>query len=161
MATVNEVVVDALEDLVVQADEAPIEQSEARAAIRALNDMMLDWDAQGIALGYTVVNDMGDLMTVADGAIRGIKANLAIELAPKYNVVPTPAMVKKATDGYTTCVDLAVETAESEYPANLPRGSGNDYPGYSDRTFYPDLQNTILTETGGSVALEDETEEGS
>ena len=60
----NEVVTDAMEDIVVQADEAPIEQSEGRTAMRALNDMMLAWDALGIALGFTQVSDLGDDITV-------------------------------------------------------------------------------------------------
>lgn len=159
MTKVFEVVVDAMEAIVVQADEAPIEQSEARAAIRILNDMMTDWDARGIALGYTEVSDMGDVLTVPPGAIRGIKSNLAIDLAPKYDVVPTPALVEMARQGYKACLNLAVDTAPMALPGTLPRGSGNDYPDYADQTFYPDLENTILTETGGSIALEEDTEE--
>lgn len=155
----HEVVIDALETLIVQAEEAPIEQSEAAAAIRILNDMMLMWEAVGIYLGYTVVNDMADYITVPDGAIMGIKANLAIQLAPKYNVTPDALMIKNAADGYSAIIDISTELASSEYPSTLPQGSGNTYPGYLDNTFYPDQQETILTETGGSVALEDDTEE--
>lgn len=155
----HEVVIDALEILIVQAEEAPIEQSEAAAAIRTLNDMMLMWEAMGIYLGYTVVNDMGDYITVPDGAVLGIKANLAIQLAPKYDVTPTALMIKNAADGYSAIIDISTELGTSQYPGNLPQGSGNTYPGYVDNTFYPDLENTILTETGGSVALEDDTEE--
>jgi len=158
MAKVNEVVIDALEDLVVQADEAPVEASEAAAAIRALNDMMLALEAKGITLGYTVVNDMGDEMTVPEGAIFGIKKNLAVLLAPKYEVPVPPALAKAAKDGMMILVDLAVDITDTEYPCTLPQGSGNDYPGYADTTFYSDEESTILTESGGSVALEDETE---
>ena len=154
----NEVVIDALESIVVQADEAPVEQSEGRAAIRALNDMMLDWDARGVTLGYTIISDLGDYMTVPLGAIRGIKANLTLELAPKYEVPITPAMLKKAKEGYMACVDLAVDMSNSEYPYTLPRGSGNTYPDVTDNKFYPEQEDTILTETGGSIALEEDTE---
>ena len=76
MTKVNEIVVDALEDLVVQQDEAPIEAPEANAVIRYLNDMMTMWAALGVDLGYTEVSDLGDNVTVAPGAIFGIKANL-------------------------------------------------------------------------------------
>lgn len=155
----HEIVIDALETLIVQASEAPIEQSEAAAAIRTMNDMILMWEAKGIYLGYTVVNDMADLVTVPDGAIFGIKANLAIYLAPKYNVEPSVLMLKNAADGYSAIVDISTELGSSQYPSTLPQGSGNTYPGYLDNTFYPDLQETILTETGGSIALEDGTEE--
>ena len=161
MAKVSEVVIDALEELVVQADEAPIEQSEANAAIRALNDMMLMWEATGIDLGYTVVNDLGDDMTVAAGAIFGIKKMLAVVLAPKYEVVPSPALLTMAKKGYDAILDLNYDSMASEYPGTLPRGSGNDVPGYTDQTFYGDQESTILTETGGAIALEDSTEEAS
>lgn len=155
----HEIVVDALEALIVQAEEAPIEQSEAAAAIRMLNDMMAMWESMGIHIGYTIVDDMADIITVPLGAVFGIKANLALQLAPKYNVQPTALLLKNAADGYSAIVDISTELASSQYPSTLPRGSGNTYPGYLDNTFYPDLQETILTETGGSVALEDDTEE--
>lgn len=155
----HEIVIDALETLIVQASEAPIEQSEAAAAIRALNDMMTQWEAIGINLGYTIVADMADVITVPLGAVLGIKSNLALYLAPKYNVQPTALMLKNASDSYQAVIDISTELASSEYPGNLPQGTGNNYPGYLDNTFYPDLENTILTETGGSVALEEDTEE--
>lgn len=155
----NEIVIDALEDLVVQADEAPIEPSEARAAIRVLNDMMFMWDTEGIILGYTEVSDLGDFITVARGAIFGIKKNLAIALAPKYDVEPSARLAMEADKGYKACVNIAVEIAATQYPSTLPRGSGNDYPSITDQTFYPEPDETILTESGGSIALEQDTEE--
>lgn len=153
----NEIVVDALEDLVVQQDEGPIEQSEGRAAIRALNDMMYSWAADGIDIGYTEVSSLGDIITVPVGAIRGMKANLAIELAPKYDVIPTPALIQRANAGMKAVLNLAVEIGASAYPSTLPRGSGNWDDGYGD-DYYPDEESTILTETGGSIALEEDTE---
>ncbi len=155
----NDIVRDALEDILVQASEAKIEQSEGNAAIRALNDLMNAWAAEGIELGYTIVSDLADTITIAAGAIRGVKANLALELAPKYNAPITAGLVRKAKEGYNACLDLSVQMAESALPSTLPTGSGNDYPQYTEDTFYPGEQDTILTETGGAIALEEGTEE--
>ena len=155
MAKANEYVVDALEDLIVQADEAPIEPSEGRACLRILNDMMAMWDAQGINLGYTDVTDLGDEVTIPDAAKVGVKAHLAIMLAPKYDVPVSASLSQKAKTGWSAILDLIVDTAESAYPSTLPQGSGND----PINTFYPDQQDSILTETGGSIALEEDTEE--
>lgn len=152
----NDIVRDALEHIIVQAEESSIRPDEARAAIRSLNDMMLDWDSKGVTLGYTVISTLGDEITVPLGAVRGIKSNLALELAPRYNVPLSAELIRLARDGYKTCVDLAVDLADTEYPPTLPIGSGNT--GFFDQTFYPDQQSTILTESGGSVALEEETE---
>ena len=158
MTKVNEIIVDVLEDLLVQEDEAPIEQSEGLAVIRRLNDMMSMWAAKGVNLGYTLVTKSSDDMTVAAGAIFGIKANLVILLAPKYDVPITMNMTNNAKVGYEAILDLAIHIVPSEYPDRLPRGSGNDYPGYEDATFYPDSETEILDETGGSIALEEDTE---
>lgn len=156
---VNEIVTDAMEEIVVQADEAPIEPSEGRAAIRLLNDMMFSFAARGLNLGYTVVHSLGDIVTVPLGAIRWIKLQLAIELAPKYNVEISNTLASKARSAYKAVQNLAIDGIYSEYPSTLPYGSGNYEAGGWDSTFYPDQQDTILTETGGSIALEDDTEE--
>ena len=151
----GEVIKDALEDIIVQSSESELVQSEGLAAIRALNDLMAAWAARGLELGYSVVSDVGDYLNVPFGAIRGIKANLALELAPKYNVPITAELVRKANDGFQACLNLAVQMSEGAFPPTLPMGSGN----YSESTFYPDNESTILTETGGAIALEEDTDE--
>jgi hypothetical protein len=159
MTTTNEVITDALEDLVVQADEAPIEASEAQAAIRFLNDRMTAWDALGITLGYTIVSNLSDEVTVPAGAIMGIKAQLAIDLAEKYNVDVKAGVVRRASEGLAAILNLSdIGSNSMAYPDTLPRGSGNQSDLHTD-PFYPDEQSTILAETGGSIALESETEE--
>lgn len=155
----GEIITDAMEEIVVQADEAPIEPSEGRAALRLLNDMMYSYAAKGVNLGYTAVNSTGDIITVPLGAIRWMKLQLAIELAPKYDAAVTQAILLKARDAYKAVLNLVVDSSVAEYPSTLPQGSGNDYPDFANDTFYPDQESTILTETGGSIALEEDTEE--
>jgi len=155
---VNEIVIDALEELVVQAEESSVPQAEANAAIRAMNDMLTMWQTKGVDIGYTIVSNMGDTVTVPRGAIMGIKANLAVYLAPKYDVQVSVALVQKAREGWTAIVDLSTSITRSFYPSTLPRGSGNTDPSWTDNTFYPEQESTILTETGGSIALEEDTE---
>jgi hypothetical protein len=160
MATVNEVVTDAMEDLVVQASEAPIEGDEGRSGIRALNDRMFAWDAMGINLGYTKVDNMADVLTVPDGAIMGIKAQLAIDLAEKYDVDVKLGVVKRAVDGFKAIQNLSgLEAKSMAFPSTLPIGSGNEDELNNSTHFYPEAESTIQPETGGSIALEDSTEE--
>ena len=78
MATVKEYVTDALEDILEQSAEEPIQAADGQKGLRYLNDMMAMWDAKGINIGYTEVSDLGDEVTVPDGAKAGIKANLAV-----------------------------------------------------------------------------------
>lgn len=158
MATAKEVITDALEDILVTESEAPIEQDEALAAIRYLNDLMTGLDARGMALGFTKVDSLDDLVTVPDGALMGIKAQLSINLAPKFRANISGELVQRARDGMKAISNLAVAGGELQYPSTLPRGSGNtNYDGYQDK-FYTDRQRGVLTETGGSIALEEDTE---
>lgn len=154
----GEIVIDAMEEILVQADEAPIEPSEGQAAIRLLNDMMFSLDANGVNLGYTEISSLGDIVTVPPGAIRWMKLQLAVELAPKYNATITQEILMKLKSAYKAVLNLSFEGLQSAYPYTLPTGSGNDGSDY-DSVFYPDEEDTILTETGGSIALEDDTEE--
>ena len=157
----GEIVTDALEEIIVQADEAPIEPADGRAGIRMLNDMMYSFAAKGVNLGYTAVSSLGDVITVPLGAVRWMKLQLAIELAPKYDAKITPAMLLKVKDAYKAVLNLSIGKMQMSYPHNLPIGSGNDYPCHSTTPFYPEPDDTILTETGRSIALEDDTEESS
>ncbi len=152
-----ELITDSLEDILQLADEEPIESSTMNTSIRYLNDMMFMWDALGISLGYTRVENAGSDITVADGALMGIKAYLAISLAPKFKATITPELAKRATDGYRAILSLAVSSGEMSYPSTLPMGSGNHR--YGGSTFYPEEQNLILSETNGNIGLEDSTEE--
>lgn len=158
METAETIIKDALFDILQQGDEAPIEASEAQTAIRYLNRMMLRWDAIGYSLGYTKVNSLGDHVTVPDGAVFGIVSNLAVSLAPQYDVKLSPALVSNAKLGLDAIRAISVTMGPSSYPDALPIGSGNENSGgFGDNHYYPDQQGEILTETTGSIGLEDST----
>ncbi len=160
MATVNDLITDALENLLVQADEAEIEASEAKTAVRVLNQMMAAYAAEGINLGYTTVNSLDDPLTVPDGALLGMGYNLSLLLAPKYvKGAVARTLVMAARNGYHTLVKLGRTSIAQQYPGTLPVGSGNEDPGYYDRKFYPGEEDTILSEQNGSISLENDTED--
>lgn len=123
--TVEKVTRQALQRILVQASEAEMQASEYQDAIDALNNMMAAWEANGIRLGYTPVNSLSDTVTVAPGAIRGIIANLAVEVAPDYDGTVTPALATQAAAGLDTCRKLGRVSISSQFPSTLPRGSGS------------------------------------
>lgn len=155
MATVAQVAKAALQRILVQADEAPLNASEYQDFIFALNNYMLSLDAQGIQLGYTEVSDLGDEITVPAGALRGIIANMAIEVAPDYGGQITDALAVAAKNGLEAMRRLGQSMSASEYPSTLPYGSGNY--DYGTSYFYPEKESEILAETTGSIALETNT----
>ena len=157
MATVEQVAKDALKMIMVQGSEAPLEADDYADFITSLNDYMQELAAQGINLGYTEVSSIQDQVTVPLGALRGIKANMAINVSPSYGGVVSEALVMAARQGKQTMRLIGQRIGKTRYPSTLPRGTGN-YDSFSmGDNYYPDLESTILTETTGAIGLEDET----
>jgi len=159
MATVAQVAKAALQRILVQGSEAPLEADEYQDFIFAMNNFMLALDAEGVALGYTEVSDLGDDVTIPTGALRGLIANMAIEVAPDYNGVITPALQLAANEGLRVMRMLGQSTPTSYFPGTLPLGSGNSCNSTWDSPFYPDSEAEILAETTGAISLETGTED--
>lgn len=158
MATTSQVVRAILQELLLQSSEEAIQAIDAQDVIFAMNNYMLDLDANGVHLGYTAVDDLSDQITVQDGAIRGMIANVAVEVATQFGMPVAPSLSFKAADSIKTLYKLGVSIIPTEYPGNLPIGSGNEDDGdYTTSHFYPELQDEILGETGGKIGLEENT----
>lgn len=160
MATVAQVAKASLQRILVQASEAPLQPDEYADYIFSLNNYMGELDAQGIALGFTEVSDLGDDVTVPLGALRGIIANMAIEVAPDYGGIVTDALAKAAAEGMKTMRQIGQSMGSSKMPPTLPIGSGNegtDRVSNTSSLFYPDSETSILAETTGAIGLEKET----
>ena len=156
-ATVSKAI---LQKLVVQDVEAPLTPSEFQDTILAMNNYMFGLAADGINLGYTEVSNLGDLITVPSGALRGMIANIAIDISPDYDVQPSGALVASATQGLKSMRRLGQRIGQAQFPGTLPIGSGNGGGGSFDLGhFYPELEQQILAEVSGPIGLESETEE--
>ncbi len=139
MTTVAQIAKASLQSILVQASEAPLEPDEYADYILALNSFMLSLDAQGIKLGFKEVSNLGDQVVVPPGAIRGIIANMAIEVAADYNGVISDSLKSVAAQGMQTMIHLGTVSLKTAMPPTLPVGSGNEdyndstnyYPGYS------------------------------
>lgn len=158
MEKASTVITDALQELLIQASEAPIEADEAQTAIRYLNRMMARFDAQGISLGFTIIQNLGDYVTIPDGAYDGVVKNLAISLAKQYGATPTQDLYIGARDGLNAMRNLAVTVANASYGSTLPMGSGNQGDGTYTNPFYPASDYEIETEDGRTIGLEGSTE---
>jgi hypothetical protein len=158
MATVAQVAKASLQRILVQASEAPLQPDEYSDFIFAMNNYMNDLDASGIQLGYTEVSDLGDDVTIPTGALRGLIANMAIEVAPDYNGIISQGLVKAARDGFNTMRLIGQSMGVSKMPSTLPIGSGNEdnLYGFSSH-FYPDAEAEILAESTGAIGLEQNT----
>ena len=99
MATVAQVAKASLQALLVQASEAPLEADEYQDFIFAMNNYMTTLAANGVNLGYTVVSDIGDEVTVPAGALQGLIANMAIIVSPQYGAIVPQGVGVAASDG--------------------------------------------------------------
>lgn len=158
MATVAQVAKASLQRILVQASEAPLEADEYQDFIFSMNNFMSQLDAQGVSLGYTTVSDLADEVTIPAGALRGLIANMAIEVSPDYGGVVTEALAIAAREGLKTMRMLGQRIQSTRYPSTLPVGSGNEAIGFGyNQHFYPDSEAEILAESTGAIGLEANT----
>jgi|TARA_R110000744_G_scaffold97769_1_gene188910 hypothetical protein len=139
MATAGEIVRDALSELTVQAQEQTVPAVDLNTGIRYLNDLMTMLDADGVKLGFTIVDSPNDVITVPAGAIVGMKYNLAIMMANGFDVRVGSELFSFARDGKRVMYKLGVTLNKMNFPSTLPFGSGNDDFGasYLGQAFFP------------------------
>jgi len=146
MPTVTEIVTGALQLLEIRTAESAITADEAEDGLTALNDMMNEWNVDGINIGYETLDDVEDEVFVTLGSIGAIKSNLAIYIAPEYGRIVTPGLEVRALRSKRS-LRASIPLNQSQYPDTLPIGSGNednnftpngDSPGgLRDSRFYP------------------------
>ncbi len=157
METANSIVKSALEEIQLQANEQPVQTVDFNRGVLYLNRMMAGLDVDGISLGYTVVTTAASPITVAAGAIEGMVFNLALKLAPTYDIPISQDLRMNASNGLKTMRKLAINILPTQFPGTLPIGSGNDlFNPVSD--FFPGVGDEILTEQNGTILLEDNTD---
>ena len=151
----SQIVRAVLQELLLQTSEEPIQQIDAQDVLFYMNNYMLDLDANGVSLGYTFLDSLDDPLTVPDGAIRGIIANVAVEVATQFGMPVSPSLSFRAAESIKTLYKLGVSVRPTEYGPTVPRGSGNeDNNVFETDHFYPETQDQILGETGGNIGLE-------
>jgi hypothetical protein len=113
-------------------------------------------DASGISLGYTVVSDLADEVTIPAGALRGLIANMAIEVSPDYGGVVSDGLIKAAREGVKTMQLIGQRMGATQYPSTLPIGAGNEDSGSYGYIghYFVDSEAEILAETTGAIGLE-------
>lgn len=151
------IVQDALADISVRAAELPLTADEISTGIRYLNRLMGRLDASGISLGFTTITAPNQAVTVPDGAVDGVVANLSVALAPQFKKQISQELALRARDGLNAMRVIAVGIGAAEFPSTLPRGSGNETETFNSQHFYDDLQSGLLTETDGTITLEEGT----
>jgi len=159
MATAANVIQKALGLILVRQSESPLRPDEYEDGIDTLNDLMTAWESSGLPLGYTIVSNISDEVTVPAFALLAIKQNLAIALAPEFGAVADQILFVNAANAKKDLTLAIVRPRRSCYPSTLPIGSGSKGNGSFDTpNFYPGCdEDQLLTEQDGAILLEEPT----
>lgn len=157
MTTATQVIHDAFQEILVQADEQEYQPAEYQAGLRALNDMLQEWDVSGLSLGFTLITNITQAVTVPASLIGAVKTNLAMRLAPQFDSDITPGLALSAKNGMRAVRIYAVSTNPTSLPSIMPVGSGNEDEYYSTRRFFPAPEEGVLGEGDGNIELESGT----
>ena len=154
METAKSLINDALQDILVQASEQPIEPVDFQTARRYLNRMMAISPYN--LLGFTVITNPNELVTVVDGALEGIIFNLAKRLLTTYDMPLTAELQASASDGLKNIRRITTNIRPTQFPSTLPIGSGNNILNpVSD--YFPPSPEELLNEGDGVMILESDT----
>lgn len=152
MATAAKVVERILNIIIVQASEQPVLSPDFEATIDTMNDLLTEWGAVGINLGYTIVSGPSDEITVPDASLGAIKSNVAMRLGVEYDFLLTPAMAEYAATSFQNLLNQTITVGDASFPDTLPIGAGNECLG--TQRFFPTPEDELLAEDGGSIILE-------
>ena len=101
-----------------------LENEQAESVLRALNRMMSSWIVDGIDIGWYEQTDLGETLPIEAKYERGVMANLALEIAPDFESVPTPQLITIAQDSYNTLAQATVK--DTGRSLNELPGTNND-----------------------------------
>lgn len=125
MATNAEFLSDALRLIGVLPENQPATAEQAENARRMLDDMMADWQAQEIDIGWTPIDDLTAECDISPSDRQAVKYNLAVRL---YGIYPTanglrPDVVAIAQAGYDRLLSTSLEDRQVEIDmTHLPLG---------------------------------------
>lgn len=87
--------------------------------LRLLNQMMGQWDADGIRLGWVLVPTLPSVLPITLQDERAVKFNFAVEAAGEYGVTPLERVIQIADETYASLAARYELTVRSDL-SNLP-----------------------------------------
>lgn len=115
---------------------------QLESALRRLDAMMMEWNAQGIRLGYPIASspqdsDLDTQTNTPDSAWEAVITNLAIRIAPGYGKALMPGTKTNAKAAYNILLQRATFPLEKQLPETMPIGQGNKPWRWDNPYVYP------------------------
>lgn len=131
-----------------------IEDEEMAIGIDTYNDIITQFNIDGISLGATIVNDKDDETDIPDWAQDMIKTQIAIRILDEFNRPLTVVMSERADRALRAVMRKVSEQRGSAFPNTLPIGTGNYR--FRTNTFFPDRDCGDITGGNNDFMLDDE-----
>ena len=134
-----------------------LQPQDLETALRRLDAMMAEWNANGIRLGYPLPgspesSDLDAESGVPDSANEAIITNLAIRLAPGFGKTLNALTAATAKTGYNTLLSRAAMPAQMQFPASLPSGAGwKSWRDYGDPFVRPPVDRVAVGGDGDLI----------
>lgn len=119
-----------------------LQPEQLEGALRRLDSMMMEWNAQGIRLGYPIASspqdsDLDTETNTPDSAWEAVITNLAIRIAPGYGKTVSPDTKVSAKNAYNILLQRATFPLEKQLPETMPIGQGNKPWRWDNPYVYP------------------------
>ncbi len=88
-------------------------------ALTTLNQMVADWERDGIRLGWYPVAALADTLPIEDADQRGLRYNLAVELCGEYGIEPTSDVARIRNETYARLAKTSADEVVSDL-SSLP-----------------------------------------
>ena len=114
MATNLDLITSAYRKLnVIDENEEPSPE-QGVTGLAALNEMLADWEQDGIRLGWYPQTSLQAEAPLADQDVRGVKHNLAVELAGEYGMEPPARIAEIASESKARLAKAALRDYQSD-----------------------------------------------
>ncbi len=117
----------------------PLNATETADALEILNDLIIQWNAQGILTGIDPVISLDTDLFEPRYATRCLKLMLGGEICVEFGKPIDPGFAAVASSAFNAMLTVSTPSQEVEMPDTMPLGSGNYQEG--DYNFFP--QNTV------------------
>lgn len=143
MSTGTDIITDALKEIGVVSAVSPANNESLQDGLKKLNSMMEIWLSQGIIIGFSPLDVIGNDLNEPLDCRSGIVSNLAIECAPLFNngdQIVSPQLRSNARRDIAIIKSLyrTNEIPKKVLSSTTPIGAGNARSGgFNNRTFWP------------------------
>ena len=107
---------------IIDETEAPSPE-QGVIGLSCMNDLLMEWDADGVRLGYFPQTSLAAPSPLQDEDIRAVKLCLAGEIASHYGMAIEPALSSEINNAVTRLVKRSIQYLEADL-SELPVAQG-------------------------------------